>query len=131
MTGLELIAEERQRQLALHHSQEQDDKYVKQQLCAAAECYEQAGDQLAVGNDVSPCPPATWPWSSQYWRPSGNNVRNWIKAGALYRAEAERYLRRNVAMCRMNCDGHANRCAIKIDLALAGTTKAQPSTSDA
>lgn len=131
MTGLELIAEERQRQLALHHSQEQDDKYVKQQLCAAAECYEQAGDELAVGNDVSPCPPATWPWSSQYWRPSRNKIRNWIKAGALYRAEAARFRRREAPIAGMVTDGHAERCGIKIDQAMAGNPEAQPSTSDA
>lgn len=120
MNGLQLIAAERERQISAHlFSLEHDDKHVKHELCAAAECYEQAGDQIAVGNRVSPYPPATWPWEQKEWKPSEDKIRNWIKAGALYRAEGDRYLRRNVPMCKMNCDGLAERCAIKIDLALA------------
>lgn len=120
MTGEALILAERERQIAVEgHAPRQDDQYTEGQLCAAAECYEAAGDVIAMGGEMRELPEATWPWSSGWWKPSEDPVRNLVKAGALYRAEADRYLRRNSAMTAMVCFGHAENCAAKIDALLA------------
>jgi hypothetical protein len=90
MTGVELIAQERQRQIDSEgFSIEHDDSHTDGELAYAAACY------------ASPHPtenyygtPHDWPFSPTWWKPSPNNrIRDLVKAGALIVAEIERLQR--------------------------------------
>lgn len=89
-TGIELIAEERTRQIldegytALH-----DDDHDEGELASAAACYAMA--DVARENTGNSGPPMIWPWDADYWRPSpSNRIHELIKAGALIAAEIDR-----------------------------------------
>jgi hypothetical protein len=88
MTGAEMISFERQRQIENEgHSVEADDVYKNGELYDAAECYEFAGlGRVGFGPEEAP---AQWPWPETDWKPS-SQIRNLVKAGALYRAEETR-----------------------------------------
>jgi hypothetical protein len=76
--GFDLILEERQRQINSEKYSIQDDaRYVNQELYWAALAYHL--------NDVS-----FWPWDKEYFKPTGDKVKDFIKAGALYHAELDR-----------------------------------------
>ena len=81
MTGIELIAAERKRQVEVEgFTTERDVKlYPTGQLVAAALCYADA-----------PFWHSRWPWSSDWWKPSTDPIRNLVKAGALIAAEIDR-----------------------------------------
>jgi len=82
-SGIELIAEERQRQIEKEGwSTEHDDLHKESQLCRAALAYEE--------NDKS-----IFPWDEQWWKPT-TEVRNLVKAGSLNLAEIQRLARRNI-----------------------------------
>jgi hypothetical protein len=88
VNGTELITAERERQI---HSEgwspKHDDKHDDGQLLEAAVCYvkhAQHGDWTH---------PITWPWEKQWWKPSKDQVRDLVKAGALIAAEIDRLLR--------------------------------------
>jgi hypothetical protein len=85
MTGVELIAAERQRQVeAEGWTTEHDDGHYYGELAQAAACYARF--------DVSRA--ATWPWAVEWWKPTpGNRVRELVKAGALIAAEIDRLQR--------------------------------------
>lgn len=70
---------------------EDDDRYIKRELSAAAECY------VGAASARDECP-AIWPWAREWWKPSDYR-RNLVKAGALILAEIER-LDRAAAVCR-------------------------------
>ncbi|QEL64764.1 hypothetical protein OTERR_12880 [Oryzomicrobium terrae] len=61
---------------------EDDDRYIKRELSAAAECY------VGAASARDECP-AIWPWAREWWKPSDYR-RNLVKAGALILAEIER-----------------------------------------
>lgn len=101
MTGAELIAKERQRQIEKEGwTSQHDDDHDSGQLAAAADCY-----RLSAYCES----PATsrfervWPWEPRWWKPSENPIRNLEKAGALYQAEIDRLTR------------HRDRVAVEID----------------
>lgn len=94
-TGIELIAEERQRQIEVEgfdsaHDQEQD----KGELAAAAAAYAFAPfmkGEIRGGYKTPPAP--MWPeyWLAKWWKPSPENrIRELQKAGALIAAEIDR-----------------------------------------
>lgn len=88
MTGAELIAAERTRQIEEEGwTAEHDDDHDDQQLVAAALCY--------AGEDMPPVtvPPEGWPFEKDWWKPSETMVRNLVKAGALIAAEIDRLQR--------------------------------------
>ena len=94
MTGIERIGAERQRQIAQEGFTTRHDKkkHPLDQLALAASCY-----ALPEGmrNPISPQePPLWWPWSRDWWKPSGNTrqgrIRDLEKAGALIAAEIDR-----------------------------------------
>lgn len=91
LTGVELIAKERQRQIEGEGwTAEHDDQHDNGQMATAAACY-------ALHDVVSLVPegeivPRWWPWDDGWWKPS-NQVRNLVKAGALIAAEIDRLLR--------------------------------------
>lgn len=85
MTGIELIAAERQRQITEEGwSAENDAKYTKNELVLAAVCY-------LVPTWVK----TFWPWRDfKWWKPSPDtSTRNLEKAGALIAAEIDRRIK--------------------------------------
>lgn len=88
-TGRQLIAEERERQIEKEkYSSNHDDKYDEYELEAAGDAY-----YLHTGLGEKSPKPKFWPWSDAYWKPSADQVRNLVKAGALYEAEMDRLKR--------------------------------------
>lgn len=95
MTGIELIAEERQRQIEVEGwSIAHDDEHKDFELGYAARCYEQEPaerDLMGGETDLKTGVPQDWPWDDEYWKPTPDNrVRELQKAGALYYAEQQR-----------------------------------------
>lgn len=106
MTGAELIAAERQRQIDVKgYTPEHDAHHAGCELVMAAKTYaEQASfmvryphmpfepQQALTIQDIRGWPASTWPsgWTNESWRPSPDPVRNLVKAGALIAAEIDR-----------------------------------------
>lgn len=96
-TGIELISEERTRQITSElWTPEHDDRHCKFQLTLAAVSYaavvaspDEDGDE---NGKVRPC--YDWPWESKWWKPSDDPIRNLVKAGALIAAEIDRLQRK-------------------------------------
>jgi hypothetical protein len=112
MNGMELILAERQRQqLVEGWTPAHDDLHDRRELYFAATCYERAADWCPK------FPLSPWPWAKKWWKPSSTPVRNLVKAGALYLAEADR-------MFRLGCNrreiwrtlrNDSKRCGLEID----------------
>lgn len=113
-TGIELIAEERARQVSAEGwTPEHDDAHDMGELADAAQCYatqpqcrrlmrEHIAVETARGLAEPDAPrmvevlvPAGWPWDARWWKP-GDRKRELVKAGALIAAEIDR-LQRNGA----------------------------------
>jgi hypothetical protein len=96
MTGIELIAAERQRQIDVEGwTPEHDDMHDEGQLTGAAECYAaRAADQLAGIKSGLTDPPLQWTFEDSWWKPSPDPERNLVKAGALIAAELDKLRRR-------------------------------------
>ena len=99
-TALELVTEERQRQISQEgYSVEHDDRHAGGQIAQAAACYTehaalQSGVLDSTGGRVDhkgEIPP-NWPWHKSYWKPR-DRIRNLVKACALNIAEIERLQR--------------------------------------
>jgi hypothetical protein len=102
-TGIELIAEERERQISQEGwSAEDDDRHDSGQLNDAALAYAYAASEQARGESLryiqgleESCDlPQPWPWESSWWKPSEDPIRNLVKAGALIAAEIDRLQRK-------------------------------------
>lgn len=90
MTGVELIAVERQRQIAVEGwTPEHDDTHAQHEMALAAFCYL---GHIAV-TDALNIPTLFWPWEQAWWKPSDDPIRNLVKAGALIAAEIDRLTR--------------------------------------
>jgi hypothetical protein len=93
-TGIELIAEERDRQLnEENYTPDHDDEHVEGELSIAAANYAMAHIARRDGwkNDRI----LYWPFEKESWKPSGNDrVRELVKAGALLAAEIDRLKRK-------------------------------------
>lgn len=94
--GVERIAAERQRQITEEgHRPELDRLGGAVQLEAAGTSYAEFAyvtmlhnmtiEEALAGNRRSG-PPPSWPWNVRYWKPTGDPVRDVIKAGALLAA---------------------------------------------
>ncbi len=97
-TGIELITEERARQISVEGwTPEHDDTHTRGELAAAADAYRIYTDLLLQhGDKLPPCfIPRQWPWDNRWWKPSRDPVRNLVKAGALYQAQADYFRRHN------------------------------------
>lgn len=94
MGGIERIAAERLRQITSEGwTSDHDDRHVENQLARAAVCYALGAERiLPSGNGT--LLKRLWPWSWQWWKPSGQGtsarIRDLEKAGALIAAEIDR-----------------------------------------
>ncbi len=93
LTGIELIARERDRQIKVKGwTDSGDDRYENEELASAAMCYA-APDSLKLLRQPSKIP-LYWPWAEKWWKPSPEDrIRDLEKAGALIAAEIDRLLR--------------------------------------
>lgn len=85
-TGIELIAEERQRQIDVEGFLPENDKQQAiGELANAASCY-------AMTPNIRPAelPPTHWPWLDFYKPTPNDRIRELQKAGALIAAEIDR-----------------------------------------
>lgn len=88
--GIELIAAERARQVSEEGYDAEHDKGHADQLTLAAQSYcLSAADSLGgltyeANNPEDPA--MDWPWHPSYWKPTGDPVRDLVKAGALIAA---------------------------------------------
>lgn len=99
-TGIELIAEERRRQIEEEGwSESHDYEHWDESLAKAASCYALPGEDRICDGEIPV--PENWPWEPQSWKParcefkSDNNyiserIRELQKAGALIAAEIDR-----------------------------------------
>lgn len=82
MTGAEMIAAERKRQIEEEgFDADRDAAYTKGELVSAALSYLQS--------DVVEAVDFYWPWDASWWKPTGG-VEDLVKAGALIAAEIDR-----------------------------------------
>ena len=91
-TGIELIAEERQRQIGSEGWTPEHDAMDNSggELAMAAACY--AFDAVALPTiDAKGFIYNNWPWSRKWWKPTPcDTIRQLVKAGALIAAEIDR-----------------------------------------
>jgi hypothetical protein len=100
MTGIELIAAERERQVSQEGwTPEHDDKHRDGAIAKAAACYAIGEDPpiyrgtiRGVGFESEPRIHRLWPWDAAWWKPS-YRIRDLVKAGALIAAEIDRLQR--------------------------------------
>lgn len=123
-SGIELIAEERQRQVDVEGwSIEHDDQHTDGELAEAASCYASYAQSIQVpinelyiysSVDLAHVNLATevlhkanakvlvgkdyrWPWDKSWWKPTPDRrIRELQKAGALIAAEIDRLNRLNI-----------------------------------
>lgn len=92
--GTDLIAAERQRQITEEGYTAEHDTGHARELVQAAKCYAEEArfhvayptrprGEVAVDTDSEM---RLWPWADRYWKPTGDPVRDLVKAGALIAA---------------------------------------------
>lgn len=89
-TGAEMIADERERQIAKGYTAEHEDAHdADGELIRAASCYLNP----PLGSGWGGPPPSWWPWEPEAYKPRdyGSNL---VRAGALIAAELDRLHRR-------------------------------------
>jgi hypothetical protein len=92
-TGIELIADERSRQVSQEGwTPEHDDEHSTGELAQAALCYAKYAE--LQGRSSEQWFERDWPWDETWWKPSPDPIRNLVKAGALIAAEIDRLQRR-------------------------------------
>lgn len=98
MSGAELIAKERDRQIAIEGwTAEHDDEHCMGEMIGAAVTY--AAHALGIVSDGE-VPGADnegwWPFEEALYKPSPDPIRDLVKAGALIAAEIDRIQRARV-----------------------------------
>ena len=94
-TALELIAEERQRQIDVYGYTDDfalsaHEYYSEGELADAAACYAMSACYRQLDNSFVGTP-AQWPWHASLWRPSPENrILELTKAAAMLVAEIDR-----------------------------------------
>lgn len=92
MSGAALIAAERERQIVAEGwTAEHDAAHDAFDLSNAAVCYASEAHMPLTASHRTP--PPEWPWDAKWWKPTGDPVRDLVKAGALIAAEIDRLLR--------------------------------------
>jgi len=107
VNGIQLIAAERTRQVADEGwTPQHDDRHERNELALAAAAYALRGsgrDELYATIGRHPFSGFNagyvgtarlfWPFEKEWWKPSGDPIRNLVKAGALIAAEIDRLQR--------------------------------------
>lgn len=99
MSGVELIAEERSRQVGVEgYDAKHDDLHRDGSIVRAAVCYaDTARVQVFSNLDGQPLPRCywhkDWPFDREEFKPSPDAIRNLVKAGAMIAAEIDRLMR--------------------------------------
>lgn len=92
-SGSDLIAAERERQeVGERWTESHDDEHSQRELVRAACCYASEAHMSRTQSHMT-LPPIEWPWEPEWWKPSGNAIRDLTKAGALIAAEIDRLQR--------------------------------------
>ena len=102
-TGIELIAEERLRQVEEEGwSSAHDDQHMDNSIAKAAACYAMPVDEREKYQSYTFSEPRRWyprwwpkSWDIDYWKPSDNRIKELTKAGALIAAEIDRLQRKS------------------------------------
>lgn len=102
LDGAAMIAAERRRQIMVEgRTADHDDSHDGGELIDAARCYIVSAEATGFGPDCvtfrggyrpGEGNPPIWPWNDG-WKPSGDAVRDLVKAGALLAAEIDRRTR--------------------------------------
>ncbi len=91
-SGIQLIAEERQRQIEKEGwSPDHDDHHNSDELLCAAVAY----IEHAIAPTKPRFIPKIWPWESKWWKPKDRRP-NLVRAGALIAAELDRMNREGI-----------------------------------
>lgn len=104
-TGIELIAEERARQVSADGwTPEHDDEHSDGQMAEAASVYAMCAAEQAKGWDGPFATlPSLWPWDKSWFKPK-DELRNLVRAGALIAAEIDRVQRFHALMSGLEAD---------------------------
>lgn len=100
-TGIELITEERKRQLEEEGwTFEHDDQHTNNEMAFAAAAYALTSNEIEINLDQENGSVRGWlrflrstlfPWENEWWKPTPHDrVRELVKAGALIAAEIDR-----------------------------------------
>lgn len=89
-TGIELIAEERKRQIEIEGwTKEHDANYIDNELSKAGICY--ATPEMYRRYSENHSELLGWPWDMKWWKPTPmDRIKELVKAGALIAAEIDR-----------------------------------------
>lgn len=99
MTGIELIAAERERQVSVEGwTPEHDDMHTDAEILWAAKDYlvaaiQQRNSTLSYVPEHIAEISSSWPWDGCFWKPSPHQIRNLVKTAALLAAEIDRLQR--------------------------------------
>jgi len=87
-TGIELIADERKRQIEVEGwTPQHDSEHTDDSIACAAACYAFPERHRPMRGGI----PFGWKWAKLWWKPSPENrVKELVKAGALIAAEIDR-----------------------------------------
>lgn len=92
-TGIEIISDERQRQLDEEGwTPEHDSQHSDGELAIASACYAMAERERDIEEfGINGGPLIFWPWDDKWWKPTPNDrIRELAKSGALIAAEIDR-----------------------------------------
>lgn len=93
-SGVAVILDERLRQIwEEKFTFEHDDRHNAGELNAAAICYAAVAHRHYEANTIFMVKPDSWPWGIGTWKPSDDQIKNLVKAGALIAAEIDRLQR--------------------------------------
>lgn len=89
--GVDLIAQERRRQIQIGYSRDEDIGREDELTHAGAAYALAAGSTILMSeesnpNDYQQPVPGMWPWGDDEWDPTGDPKRDLVKAGALIAA---------------------------------------------
>jgi hypothetical protein len=98
LSGVELIKRERARQMSEEGwTPKHDDTHKRGEMAFAGAAYARLSGQIAIhgaNKEALSAEPLAWPWAEKWWKPSEDQVRNLVKAGALIAAEIDRLQRK-------------------------------------
>lgn len=84
--GTNLIGYERSRQIAVEGYSADHDRHHAEAMLFAAMSYVESAILSQRNPGMQVIKPAVWPWMAEYWKPTGDVVKDAIKAGALIAA---------------------------------------------